>query len=412
MKMTSAPQPSASYRLASIAVAALCVAPIFAPSVTEARPPSFTPSLATELRYFPQDPAYDDQLEHLQVSAVLSGEGRWTSDDRRQRIRLEPFLRVDGQDAERTHFDMRELTYSRRFSEFDVLAGIGQVFWGVAESRNVVDVINQFDTVENSDETDKLGQPLLRLGKFTDIGRLEAYYLPYFRERTFPGVDGRQRSALVTQTDQAEYDRDGEEFAGDFALRYKHQIDKFDIGAHAFYGTARTPFFIPTNNGTALKPVYQELAQTGLDLQWTSDAWLLKFEAAAVNQGGHGFISSVGGFEYTFFDIAETGIDVGLLAEGLFDNRDETKTPLTLFENDIFVGSRITWNDVAESELLLGAIVDWETGSTFGSIEYQTRIGDTMTFEAEGQYLTGKDSEPIAQQKRDSNLTLRLTRFF
>jgi hypothetical protein len=179
---------------------------------------SFTPSVTTEFRYFPESPAYDGQLEYFQPSIYFSGEGRWISKDRKKRLRFEPFLRLDVQDDERSHFDIRELNYSQRFSDFDLLIGNAQIFWGVAESRNVVDVINQFDEVENSDETDKLGQPLIRFGKFTDIGRFEVYYLPYFRERTFPSGDGRQRGPLTVDLDNAEYDEGREEWAGDFAL--------------------------------------------------------------------------------------------------------------------------------------------------------------------------------------------------
>ncbi|MEM7616932.1 MAG: hypothetical protein AAF195_00965 [Pseudomonadota bacterium] len=377
-----------------------------------AREPTFTPSVTTELRYFPESPAYDNQLQNFQPAITLSGEGRWVSDDRKKRVRFEPFLKIDGQDSERSYFDMRELTYSQRFSDFDILVGNGQIFWGVAESRNVVDVINQFDVVENNDETDKLGQPLIRFGKFTDIGRFEFYYLPYFRERNFPGADGRQRTELTVDNDNAQYDRDGEEFAGDFAVRYKQQIDKFDVGLHAFYGTARSPFLAVNGDGSSLTPIYQELTQGGIDVQWTSDAWLLKFEAVVINQGGDRFFSTVGGFEYSFFDIKQSGIDFGLLLEGLYDNRDENIVALNVFENDIFLGSRITWNNVEESELLFGGIIDVETSAIFGSIEYATRIGNNMKFEAETQILSASDDDPIYQQRRDSNLTLRLTRYF
>ena len=168
---------------------------------------SFTPNVTTEFRYFSESPAYDGQFEYFQPSIYFSGEGRWISKDRKKRVRFEPFLRVDVQDDERTHFDIRELSYSQRFNDFDLLVGNAQIFWGVVESRNVVDVINQFDEVENSDETDKLGQPLIRFGKFTDIGRFEIYYLPYFRERTFPGKDGRQRGPLVVDLDNVDYDQ-------------------------------------------------------------------------------------------------------------------------------------------------------------------------------------------------------------
>ena len=373
---------------------------------------SFTPSVTTEFRYFPESPAYDGQLEYFQPSIYFSGEGRWISKDRKKRLQFEPFLRVDVQDDERSHFDIRELNYSQRFSNFDLLIGNAQIFWGVAESRNVVDVINQFDEVENSDETDKLGQPLIRFGKFTDIGRFEVYYLPYFRERTFPGGDGRQRGLLTVDLDNAEYDEGREEWAGDFALRYQHQIDQFDIGIHVFTGTARAPFLKSNEEGTSLIPKYQKLTQVGVDIQRTWDAWLLKLEVVIADQSGDNFTSNVFGLEYTFFDFSNSGVDIGILFEGLYDNRDENKTASTLFENDIFVGARFTWNDFQESELLLGAIIDWKTGSMFSSIEYERRIGENMKFEVEAQYFLAEDSEPLAQFERDSNLTLKLTRYY
>ena len=373
---------------------------------------SFTPSVTTEFRYFPESPAYDGQLEYFQPSVYFSGEGRWISKDRKKRLQFEPFLRVDVQDDERSHFDIRELNYSQRFSNFDLLIGNAQIFWGVAESRNVVDVINQFDEVENSDETDKLGQPLIRFGKFTDIGRFEVYYLPYFRERTFPGGDGRQRGPLTVDLDNAEYDEGREEWAGDFALRYQHQIDQFDIGIHVFTGTARAPFLKSNGEGTSHIPIYQKLTQGGVDIQRTWDAWLLKLEVVIADQSGDNFISNVLGLEYTFFDFSNSGIDIGILFEALYDNRDENKTASTLFENDIFVGARFTWNDFQESELLLGAIIDWKTGSMFSSIEYERRIGENMKFEVEAQYFLANDSEPLAQFERDSNLTLKLTRYY
>ena len=405
--MTLSPHRLRAYSLA------LCAGAMLAPAAVSAGSASFTPSLGTELRYFPEDPAFAGQLSGVQSSLVLSGDGRWVSDDRKQRVRFEPFLRLDGRDGERTHFDIRELSYTRRFDNgTDVLAGVGQIFWGVAESRNVVDVINQFDVVENSDETDKLGQPMLRLGKFFDFGRIEAYYLPYFRERTFPGVNGRQRFALPFDTDNAEYERDGEEFAGDFALRYTHQIDAFDIGLSAFHGTNRNPFFKPSANGTRITPVYQRLTQSGLDVQWTEDAWLLKFELIGARSGGDNFMAGVMGYEYTFFGITDSGMDLGILTEYLHDNRDSTRTAASIFENDIFVGARLSWNDIADSELLGGAIVDVETGATFGSVEYATRIADNYKLELEGQYLTAPGRDPVNSFDQDSNLIMRLTRYF
>ena len=219
--------------------------------------------------------------------------------------KLEPFARIDNRDSKRTHLDMRELSYYHSFKEFDLLAGMSQIFWGVAESRNVVDIINQFDQVENNDETDKLGQPLIRVGKFTDIGRFELYYLPIFRERTFPGKSGRQRGEGIVNVNSSEYERKNREFAGDISARYSNQFDNFDLGLHIFYGTNRNPFFITDENKLDLIPYYQKIVQSGVDLQWTYEQWLLKFESVFARSGDHNFSSTVTGFEYTFFNINE-----------------------------------------------------------------------------------------------------------
>ena len=342
----------------------------------------------------------------------MQGEGRWVSDDRNRRIRFEPFLRLDGRDNERSHWDIRELTYAYAANDWDLLVGVGQVFWGVAESRNVVDVINQFDVVENNDETDKLGQPLIRVGKFFDSARVEAYYLPYFRERTFPGVDGRQRLAVPFDTNTVQYERAAGEYAGDVALRYTQQQDAFDIGLHVFYGTNRNPLFQLNGDEDRLVPFYQELLQAGMDLQWTKDEWLLKYEMIGAKSGGDEYIALVAGYEYTFFGATDTGMDLGFLTEYLFDERDETKTAFSLFENDLFIGSRLTWNDIQDTEVLGGAIIDIETGALFSSIEFSRRLGDRYFIEIEGQYLTSPVDNAINAFDQDSNVTLRLTRYF
>ena len=86
---------------------------------------------------------------------------------------------------------------------WDLTAGFDKVFWGVMESSHLVDYINQTDAVEDVDGEDKLGQPMLHLGLQRDWGDLNFFYLPYFRERTFPGRHGRLRAFLVVDTDRA-----------------------------------------------------------------------------------------------------------------------------------------------------------------------------------------------------------------
>ncbi len=57
--------------------------------------------------------------------------------------------------------------------EWEILAGLNKVFWGVAESRH---------QVEDIDEEDKLGQPMLNLTTLRDWGTVSLFILPGFSE--------------------------------------------------------------------------------------------------------------------------------------------------------------------------------------------------------------------------------------
>ena len=385
----------------------LGAAPSFAQNV------DLRPKAGVELRAFANDPQFADQLETVQASLILTGEARWRSQDRDTRIVVEPFVRLDSADDERTYFDLREASLSHEINrDWDILLGVSEVFWGRTESRNVVDVINQIDAVEDVDEGEKLGQPMIRVSRRGDIGTIEAFYLPYFRERRFPGANGRLRNQVLVNADAARYGRANDEWSGDVALRYTNRFDGIDLGLHLFHGTSRNPR-LDFNPATGqLEPFYPELNQAGADVQWTNEAWLLKGEFVVAKMLGERFISAVAGFEYTFFDISGSGIDVGLIGEYLYDDRDQALLPATLFENDVFVGARLVLNDVQDTEFLAGAIIDDRTGGAFISAEFQRRLGDTVLLELEARVFEASDDPFMVALDRDDHLTVRLTRYF
>ena len=388
--------------------AAVCAA-----AAAQAQRLDVRPEAAIEARVFPDDAQFSDQLTDSQLSLILTGEVSWRSKDRSTRLQVKPLIRLDAEDDERTYFDIREASVSHELNrDWDILVGVSQVFWGVAESRNVVDVINQFDTVEDVDEGEKLGQPMIRVSRRGDFGTLEAYYLPYFREGLFPGADGRLRTDPVIAADEARYERDGDEWAGDIALRYINRFGGFDFGAHVFYGTSRNPRLDFNPSTGTLEPFYPELTQTVIDVQWTRGAWLLKGEAIFGEMLGDTFTSAVGGFEYTLFDVSGSGWDVGVIGEYLYDDRDQLRLPNTIFENDVFIGTRLTLNDVQDTEILAGAIIDDQTGGIFASAEFQRRIGNTMLMEIEARAFAAEDDPFIRALEQDDHFLIRLTRFF
>jgi hypothetical protein len=333
-------------------------------------------SVEAQARAFWHDPDWvgqDDQA--LQGSVSSTTELRWRNEDGNQRVSLITFLRWDATDEERSLADLREAYWAYEGDDYEVLVGANTVFWGVTESRHLVDIINQTDMAGDIGGVDKLGQPMVSVALQRDWGALTAYAMPYFRERTFPGVDGRVRPPLPIDTDNPVYESSAEDTHVDLALRYSHYIGDFDIGLSAFSGTSREPRLVPGVEGQSLIPVYDQIDQFGVDVQYTTDAWLWKLEAITHDGATHSFAAAVGGFEYTFYQVTDAGADVGVLLEYLYDGRNELE-PVTLADNDVFVGTRLAFNDVQDTAVLAGLAYDVKTGETYTSIKAERRFGD------------------------------------
>ena len=373
-----------------------------------------------EPRGFTQSPAHPRQNRNG-VSLAVQPELYHSFDDDRQSLLFSPFLRLDTADDRRTHFDVRELLYQRVFDDAELRIGIGRVFWGVTESYHLVDIINQTDLVENIDREDKLGQPLVNLTFIRDWGALDLFMLPGFRERTYPGREGRLRSEPFVDTDRATYESGAGRQRIDYAVRWSHAIGDFDMGVAHFHGTSREPRLLPecatpgcnpvTGEGFVLAPRYEVVHRTSLDLQATKDATLWKLEALHESGQGDSYVAWVAGFEYTWFGIDESDMDLGLLVEHLFDGRGgNAPHPL---ENDVFAGVRLAFNDEASTELLAGIIADGEGDATNLNLEASRRIGERWKVELEARAWTAVDrDDAMYPLNRDDYVQLTLSRFF
>ena len=80
-----------------------------------------------------------------------------------------------------SHVDIRELNLLYTQDNWEGIAGISRVFWGVTESGHLVDIINQTDQLEGFDGEDKLGQAMIRISRLFDQNSVDLYVLPGFR---------------------------------------------------------------------------------------------------------------------------------------------------------------------------------------------------------------------------------------
>jgi len=364
-------------------------------------------------RYFTQDAQWAGQDSNSgAVSLAFSAEFRWRNTEGDQRASIIPYLRWDRTDDERSLADLQEAYWAFEGDDYEVLVGANTVFWGVTESVHLVDIINQTDAVADIDGEDKLGQPMVNVELQRDWGLLSLYVMPYFRERTFAGTNGRFRPPLPVDADNATYESGDAENHIDLALRYSHYIGDVDIGLSAFSGTSREPRLVLSDDGTVFVPHYDLIDQVGLDLQYTRDAWLWKLEAIGRETANDSFAAAVGGVEYTVYQLFDSSADLGLLFEYQYDGRKPSE-PLTLADNDVFVATRFALNDVQDSTALMGLAYDLDTGATFMNIEAERRFGDSYVLELRARLFSDADREdPIFVIANDDYLQLQLSRYF
>lgn len=371
----------------------------------------FSGNIALENRYFLNEGIYPGQhRNYLSLSFQPEYLIEWQGGNRS--IKFTGFGRIDQFDERRTHFDIRELYYQMVKSNWELSIGLKKVFWGVTESVHLVDIINQTDVVESFDGEQKLGQPMVHFSYLSNFGTFDFFAMPYFRTRQFPGLEGRLRTPFILERDASVFESSAEEYRPDFAIRWSHYIGAFDFGISHFNGTGREPItFVTDNTGTNFRLFYGIINQTGIDLQATTGPVLWKFESVVRRTEVLDMFALAAGLEYTFGNVFNSGLDIGLVGEYLYDDRDELA--FSSLQNDIFLATRLAFNDTQSTEILFGAIFDRDHSSKLISLEGNRRIGNSWKGTIEARLFNDiAQPEFIYFIREDSFLQFSLARYF
>jgi hypothetical protein len=393
---------------------------ITATTITTTQAAEFSGYIGGQTRNFFEDPLSPEQHNNY-LSAVAEPEYFHDWNDGTQNLEIKLFYRADQHDDQRTHGDIRELSWTRVFENWEVRAGISKVFWGVTETQHLVDIVNQTDLVENVDGEDKLGQAMIKASTERDWGTLDFFILPGFRERTFPGAEGRPRPEIVINTDHdAVYDFAAGKDHIDLAARYSHYIGEWEFGLSVFSGTGREPtnfrsVALSSTEEPIVVPVYSLINQIGFDGQAFFGDWTWKLEAASTEvrsgekKGIHSF-KTVAGFEYTWVGIAQSNMDLGFVVEYHYSDQQIIDT---VFDNDLATALRFVLNDVQSSEVLAGIFTDADTRTIGSFIEASRRLGESWTLEAQLRTFHGaKEGRPLYSFRFDDFAQLDLNYHF
>jgi hypothetical protein len=370
----------------------------------------FELEVEAEYRYFYNDASFSNQKSNF-PSIAFKPEYSLEWNKGYESLNFSGFFRLDVDD-ERTHWDIRELYYQKAQNKWELSIGLKKVYWGVTESNHLIDIINQTDAVESFDGEDKLGQPMVQFTWTTDnYGSFDFFYLPYHRKRTFAGEYGRLRFPTIIDKDDLIYESDAQEWRQDVAFRWSHYFGAFDIGLSHFNGNGREPLFTFDVLGN-INAFYPLINQTGLDLQITHNAFLWKLESIYRTSEAQDFFALVAGLEYTFSNIDGNGLDIGVLGEYLYDERDEFA--LNAMQNDVFFGSRIAFNDTQDTSILIGGVADLESSSKIFSIEASRRLGNSWKAEVEARIFSSTDANELilSNFQEDSFLRFSVSKFF
>jgi hypothetical protein len=354
-------------------------------------------------RVFRPMAGFQDLANH-EAELVFTGGYYRDWDEGRQALTVEPFLRLDPS-GERSRLDFFDLSWEYRWKRWDLSVGFREVFWGVTESRHLVDVINQRDVLVGASGYVKMGQPLVGVTTRQYWGSLEVMLMPYFREQTFAGRASALWSPIPVAADEPQYQSAARNWHLDAAVRWSHSLGAWDVAATHFAGTNRDPRFVPGSDSggrPALQPHYDVINQTGVDVQWTRGSWLWKLEVVTLDPVPGRYYAVVGGLEFAVADY------LSVFGEYAYDSREDRAT--TSVNDDFFIGAQLLLPD---GRVRAGGYVDRRTLNSLLHVRAERRLSDVSLIALEvGGFLGRASLEPPCARRQHYYLSMNVVHFF
>jgi len=427
----------------------------------------FKGELSFAARHFPHDGAQPGQATSG-TSLITEGRLVASSDLGFGQVEIELYGRGDNRTGSEV-IDIQKAYFQTGNDFVSVLVGSDVVFWGVAESVNPTNIINQNDLFSRIEEERKLGQPMVNLNFETGVmGTVSLYGLIGFREPDFGDASTRPRFAVLPDDSRAMFD-DVNNHDFDIAIRNTNTISfssaSLDYAVSYFQGTNRNPVVLPgcanraapvteatctavntdirntyeslaaggpgalaaqvaagatpatqafllggTSVGTV--PYYQDIQQVGLELAYASGDWLWKFEGIRRYASGEDFFGGVFGAEYRFNNVFGGSGDLTIAGEYAYDDRSSLQ-PITVFDDDVFASVRYDFNNPYGTAITLSGLRDVNTDGSVYNLEVSSRLTDSTTVNFTATHINSSSpTDPLTVLNNDDFYELKFSYFF
>lgn len=361
--------------------------------------------------YYAKDSLFNEQSdrrEQYSLATALDYNGQISRDID---ITMSVFGRYHPEADKYWRGDVRELRLSYYASQLEVSGGMLMERWGVLEAFSPVDILNPRDRVEDFQGDVKLGIPGGRLSWLLDSGRVDVWLLPYSREERLAEGKDRFRTSAIMLSD-AEFENGQNKLSS--AVRVSQILETMEFAVSYYNGHARSPYFVPNLDGVgnviALQPNYARIEQAGFELLWVRGQILVKLESIYRSTGDDDFTGLGIGLEREFPRIGSAKNSLTLYGEYYYDGRESDRiSPLTPFQNDVFLGFRLALNDLRSTEYELRFTRDLDYDSTFWDVRAKTRIKQQWFIEASLYKFVHVDADPALRSfTSDSRLAVNV----
>ena len=338
----------------------------------------------------------------------------------------------------RTFLRLDELYGEYNFDDDSVGFGKNIQFWGALELRNIANVFNPDELRNDPFYTDKLGVINFNYTHYTESGELSLYvklyeqnremayypYVYYFFPQNVsvaPGVSYPLLYNKELQTKASRYrpsiylkysDTTDTEYALDYTFIYENGYD-----SQRYYDTK----LLPDNTFSTQENAYLVNKFITYDTLVIGPT-LYKLEALYANIIDDPTVSDYihigAGIEYTLTQIYKEA-DLGLLVEyyNYTTLQSSKRTDLELFElfeDDLFLGLRYSFNEGDDSSIIGGAVFDMQYDEQFYYMEYTARLFDTLKVNFDYRYIEPSRTKPTAfhLMGKHERISLKLGYYF